>query len=177
MLSICYCSVNHNIAGYVLFKHMAYQYSNHMIGRLEQCHLFVLAPPVSSLANCSLTGPTLKKTALQLYIVHLLQTMTFNTPSPSSNSLYLFSLMQHVLYFITVLYSWVLLISVVFFIVLVRIKEYWLACTFLYFVSLCGLSFLLFSLCICRCSTQALKVLYLGFWLLKHKKYYMFADI
>lgn len=62
-----------------------------MIGRLEQCHLFVLAPPpVSSLANCSLTGPTLKKTALQLYIVHLLQTMTFNKPSPSSNSLYLF---------------------------------------------------------------------------------------
>lgn len=54
-----------------------------MIGQLEECHLFVLAPPVSSLANCSLTGPTLKKTALRLFIVHLLHTMTFNKPSPS----------------------------------------------------------------------------------------------
>ncbi len=53
----------------------------------------------------------------------------------------------------------------VFFIVQVRIKEYWLACTFLYLVSRGGLSFFLaifiyFLLCKCRCSTQTLCALF-----------------
>lgn len=51
-----------------------------MIGRLEQCPLFVLEPQLSSLANCSLTGPTLRKTDLGLFIAHLLQTIMFNKP-------------------------------------------------------------------------------------------------
>lgn len=46
-----------------------------MNGRLEQCHLFVLDPPLSSMA-----GPTLRKTDPGLFIAHLFQTIMFNKP-------------------------------------------------------------------------------------------------